>query len=84
MSNRSDHVQRQGRLYRFSIDGTDYAAFVWALGTQFRGRIDGHPQVPQCSGRTALAVCEALKLWLITHPTASNGAMPDGSSAPTK
>jgi len=70
MSNRSGHVQRQGQVYRFSIEGTEYAAFVWALGTQFRGRIDGHPQVPECSGRTALAVRDALKHWLITHPTA--------------
>jgi hypothetical protein len=67
MSNRSGHVQRQGQVYRFSIAGTDYIAFVWTLGTHFRGRIDGHPEVPECSGRTALAVRNALKLWLITH-----------------
>ena len=84
MSNLSGHVQRRGHVYRFSVEGTDYAAFVWALGRQFRGRIDGHPQVPQCSGRTALAVRDALKLWLITHATASHGATPGGSPVPTK
>lgn len=57
-------VQRQGRIYRFSISGTDYAAFIWQLGTQFRGRVEGYPQVPQCTGRTALAVRDALQLWL--------------------
>ena len=68
MSNRGGHVQRQGQVYRFSIEGTDYAAFVWVLGALYRGRIDGHPRVPECSGRTALAVRDALKDWLITHP----------------
>jgi hypothetical protein len=69
-SNRSGRVQRQGQIYRFSIEGTDYAAFVWELGKQFRGRIEGHPQVPQCTGRTALAVRDALKLWLVTNVVA--------------
>jgi len=58
------HVQRQGRIYRFSISGTDYAAFIWQFGTQFRGRVEGYPQVPQYTGRTALAVRDALQLWL--------------------
>ena len=70
MGNRSGHIQRQGQVYRFSIEGTDYVAFVWALNSHFRGRIDGHPEVPECSGRTALAVRDALELWLITHPAA--------------
>ena len=60
-------VQRQGQIYRFSIAGTDYAAFVWQLGTQFRGRVEGNPQVPEQTGRTALAVRDALQQWLITR-----------------
>ena len=34
------------------------------FGAQFRGRVEGNPQVPQCTGRTALAVRDALQLWL--------------------
>ena len=70
MSQRNGRVQRQGQVYRFSIEGADYAAFVWALGAQYRGRIDGYPQVPECSGRTALAVRDALRDWLMAHPLA--------------
>lgn len=70
MKDRRRHVQRQGQIYRFSINGTDYAAFVWQLGKQFCGRIEGHPQVPQCTGRTALAVRDTLQKWLITRTAA--------------
>ena len=60
-------VQRQGQIYRFSIAGTDYAAFVWRLGTQFRGRVEGQPQVPELTARTALAVRDALQQWLVAR-----------------
>ena len=70
MAKRQGRVQRQGQIYRFSIDGTDYAAFIWQMGKQFRGRIEGHPQVPQYTGRTAVAVRDALQLWLVTHVVA--------------
>jgi hypothetical protein len=69
MKSRQSRVQRQGQIYRFSINGMDYAAFIWQLGKQFRGRVDGAPHVPQCTGRTALAVRDALQLWLATRPT---------------
>ena len=67
MNNRRAHVQRQGRIYRFSVTDTDYSAFIWQQGKQFCGRIEGNPQVPQCTARTALAVRDALQLWLTTH-----------------
>jgi hypothetical protein len=67
MRSSSGHVQRRGRIYRFSIEGIDYAAFIWQLGKQFHGRIDGDPQVPHCSGRTALAVRDALQQWIVAH-----------------
>jgi len=70
MKDRRGHVQRQGQIYRFSINGTDYAAFIWQLGKQFCGRIEGCPEVPQCTGRTALAVRDTLQMWLTTHATA--------------
>jgi hypothetical protein len=67
MTKRQGRVQRQGQIYRFSIDGLDYAAFIWQLGRQFRGRIEDNPQVPQCTGRTALAVRDALQRWLVAR-----------------
>jgi len=70
MKNQPGRVLRQGRIYRFSIKGADYAAFIWQRGRQFRGRIDGNPQVPQCTGRTALAVRDALEQWLVTRAAA--------------
>jgi len=70
MRSQQARVHRQGRIYRFSINGTSYAAFIWELGLQFRGRIEGYPQVPQYTGRTALVVRDALQQWMITHVVA--------------
>jgi hypothetical protein len=70
MRNKGGRVQRQGQIYRFSINGADYAAFIWRLGTQYRGRIEGEPKVPQCTGRTALVVRDALQRWLVTRAVA--------------
>src|SRR5215211_6212958 len=64
MKQQAARVQRQGRIYRFTIEGNDYAAFIWEFGVQFRGRVEENPQVPQCTGRTALAVRDALQQWL--------------------
>lgn len=67
MSSKQGRVQRQGRIYRFSIAGTEYTAFIWQLGNQFCGRVEGKPQVPECTARTAPAVRDALQQWLVTH-----------------
>jgi hypothetical protein len=61
MRNNRGRVLRQGRIYRFSIEGREYAAFIWQLGKQFHGRIEGHPQIPVSTARTALAVRDALQ-----------------------
>ena len=68
--NSRGRVQRQGQIYRFSMNGTDYAAFIWQFGAQFRGRLEGHPLAPQCTGRSPLAVRTALQQWLITQTAA--------------
>jgi hypothetical protein len=60
------NVQRQGQIYRFAIGETEYAAFVWKSGTQFRGRVEGSPHVPEQTARTALRVRDALYQWLVT------------------
>jgi hypothetical protein len=60
-------VKRQGQIYRFSIAGTEYSAFIWQLGKQFCGRVEGNPQVPECTARTGPAVRDALQQWLVAH-----------------
>jgi len=65
MERRSSTVVRKGRIYHFTIDGTDYAAFIWQVKTHFCGRIEGNPHVPECQARTALDVCNALSASLI-------------------
>ena len=67
MRRNDGHVQRQGRIYRFSIDGREYAAFIWEFGKQFQGRIEEHPQIPVSTARTALAVRDALQQSLVTQ-----------------
>lgn len=58
-------VQRQGQIYRFSIEGLEYATFIWQQGVLFRGRIENNAHAPEQTGRTALAVRDALQQWLI-------------------
>jgi hypothetical protein len=67
MASTRGRVQRSGRIYRFSIDGMEYAAFIWQLGKQFHGRIEGYPQIPITTARTALAVRDALQQSLTTR-----------------
>jgi hypothetical protein len=64
MERKAGRVVRQGRIYRFTISGTEYAAFIWQAGSQFCGRVEGNPQVPQCKAHTALGVRDALSAWL--------------------
>ena len=70
MRNRQSRIQRQGQIYRFSVNGAEYAAFIWQQGVQFQGRIEGQPHVPQCSGRSELAVRAALERELALHARA--------------
>lgn len=67
MKSNRGRVQRQGQIYRFSINGIEYAAFIWQLGKQFQGRIVEHPQIPVSTARTALAVRDALQQSLATQ-----------------
>ena len=69
MKRRTGTTQRVGRIYRFSANGTDYAAFIWQAGVQFRGRVEGQPQIALCTARTALAVRDALQQALLAQDT---------------
>ncbi|KPV50544.1 hypothetical protein SE17_26325 [Kouleothrix aurantiaca] len=57
-------VQRQGQIYRFSINGKEYAAFIWQFGKKFQGRVEGMPHVPLCTGLSAAAVRDSLQDWI--------------------
>ncbi|MEM8532924.1 MAG: hypothetical protein AAGF95_18900 [Chloroflexota bacterium] len=64
---RQGHTQRKGRIYRFTVNGTDYAAFIWQVGARFQGRIENHPDTPEQTASTALAVRDALSNWINNH-----------------
>lgn len=65
MDKRMAHVTRTGRIYHFRIGDVDYRAFIWNAGSSFCGRVEDHPEVPQCRGRTALAVRTMLSSALV-------------------
>jgi hypothetical protein len=65
MPNSLARVVRQGQIYRFSVAGVDYGAFIWKVHSQFRGRVIDNPQVPQHKAPTALAVRDALLAWIV-------------------
>lgn len=64
-------IHRAGRIYRFTIDDVDYAAFIWQMGVQFRGRVEGHPEITQTTGRTALAVRDELQKLIVAQNKAA-------------
>lgn len=55
---------RKGRVYQLRVADRVYRAFIWQSGSGFCGRVEDHPQIPQCRGRTVPLVqeqlCEAL------------------------
>lgn len=67
MSSDSGRAQRPGRIHHFSINGVEHTAFIRQLGKQFHGRIDGYPQAPLATGRSASAVRAMLQAWLAAH-----------------
>ena len=67
MSSKFSRVQRPGRIYHFAVNGVDRTAFIWQLGKQFLGRIEGDPQAPLTTGRSASAVRDALQQRLIAR-----------------
>lgn len=64
MANQQSRVARKGQIYRFAVDGTEYAAFIWQAGVQFCGRVEGQPHVPQRTAPTAIKVRDNLQQWL--------------------
>jgi len=51
---------RKGRVYHITVTDVPYRAFIWQAGSGFCGRVEEHPDIAPCRGRTALAVREQL------------------------
>jgi hypothetical protein len=66
MKKRNQTVVRQGSIYHVTINGTDYALFIWSAGKHFRGRVEGQPHVPEQAATTPekvrAALCDLLLL----------------------
>jgi len=57
-SNRS--TVRKGRVYHVTVADVAYRAFIWQAGSGFCGRVEEHPQIAPCRGRTAMGVRDQL------------------------
>lgn len=60
MAEMTKRTVRKGRIYHVQVADVAYRTFIWETGTSFCGRVEEHPQVPECRGRTAVAVREQL------------------------
>jgi hypothetical protein len=60
MAETTKRTVRKGRIFHVRVADVTYRTFIWEIGTGFCGRVEDHPQVPQCRGRTEVAVREQL------------------------
>lgn len=60
MAEQTKRTVRKGRIIHVRVADVDYRTFIWQSGTSFCGRVEDQPQVPQCRGRTEIAVREQL------------------------
>jgi hypothetical protein len=51
---------RKGRIYHVRVADVEYRTFIWEAGTSFCGRVEEHPEVQVCRGRTVVAVRDQL------------------------
>lgn len=65
MAEQTKRTVRIGRIYHMQIADADYRAFIWQTGASFCGRVEEHPQVPLCRGRTVVLVREQLREALV-------------------
>jgi hypothetical protein len=75
MAESTKRTIRKGRVYHVTVATVAYRAFVWQAGSGFCGRVEEHPQIALCRGRTALAVrdqlCAALAVSVAPTTTTS-------------
>jgi hypothetical protein len=67
MTKRQGRIHRKGRIYRFTVNSTEYSAFIWHTGVHFCGRIEDQPHAPQPTARTALGVRDTLQQWIVAQ-----------------
>ncbi|MEI7645933.1 MAG: hypothetical protein WCJ55_16820 [Chloroflexales bacterium] len=53
-------VVRKGRIYQVRVADVEYRLFIWEMGSGFCGRVEDHPQVLPCRGRTVVHVRDQL------------------------
>jgi hypothetical protein len=56
MAESNKRTVRKGQIYRVKVGEIEYRFFIWQAGTSFCGRVEDHPRVPSCRGRTIAAV----------------------------
>ncbi len=56
---------RKGRIYQLQVADSVYRAFIWQSGSGFCGRVEEHPEIPHCRGRTVPMVQEQLREALV-------------------
>lgn len=60
MAEQAKRTVRKGRIYQIRVAEVDYRAFIWQSRSGFCGRVEDHPQVQPCYGRTVVAVRDQL------------------------
>jgi hypothetical protein len=60
MAESKKKVVRIGRIYHVRVAEKEYRTFIWQAGSGFCGRVEDHPQVQPCKGRTVVAVRDQL------------------------
>jgi hypothetical protein len=60
MAESTKSTVRKGRVYHVRVEDVAYRTFIWQTGKSFCGRVEDRPEVPECRGRTEVAVREQL------------------------
>ncbi len=60
MAESTKRIVRKGHIYHIKVAAVDYRTFIWQVGSGFCGRVEDHPQVALCRGRTVVAVRDQL------------------------
>lgn len=68
MAESTKRTVRKGRVYQLTVAGVEYRAFIWQAGTGFCGRVEDHPQLQPCRGRTVVQVRDQLAAALTAAP----------------
>lgn len=67
MAESTKRTVRKGHIYHVRVADVAYRTFIWQTGTSYCGRVEDHPHVPQCKGRTEGDVREQLRVALTVN-----------------